>query len=131
MSESVSTHVSVTASAATTPGPSRFSRILAAALAMPITLYRTWISPMSGPTCRFYPSCSQYALTALSVHGAGKGTLLATARLCRCHPWTPGGVDQVPPVGRWRPDLYVRDADRPVIEEPADMTPVNEVRSAE
>ncbi|MFC5731233.1 membrane protein insertion efficiency factor YidD [Nocardioides vastitatis] len=59
--------------------------------------YQLLISPLLGPTCRYYPSCSAYALEALRVHGAIKGTWLAVRRLLRCHPWSPGGVDHVPP----------------------------------
>jgi uncharacterized protein len=69
--------------------------------------YRRLISPMLGPRCRFYPSCSAYGLEAITVHGAGKGTALTVARICRCHPWNPGGVDHVPPKGAWRPEPYV------------------------
>ena len=69
--------------------------------------YQRLISPMMGPRCRFYPSCSSYALEAVKVHGAAKGTVLATARVCRCHPWNDGGVDHVPPKGAWRPEPYV------------------------
>ena len=69
--------------------------------------YRRLISPMLGQRCRFYPSCSVYALEAIRVHGATKGTVLATARVCRCHPWNPGGVDHVPATGAWKPEPYV------------------------
>jgi putative membrane protein insertion efficiency factor len=69
--------------------------------------YRRLISPMLGQRCRFYPSCSAYALEAIRVHGATKGTVLATARVCRCHPWNPGGVDHVPAKGAWKPEPYV------------------------
>jgi putative membrane protein insertion efficiency factor len=69
--------------------------------------YRRFVSPLMGPSCRFYPTCSTYALEALRVHGAVKGTALTTARLCRCHPWNPGGVDHVPPKGAWRPEPYI------------------------
>jgi putative membrane protein insertion efficiency factor len=69
--------------------------------------YQRLLSPMLGPRCRFYPSCSSYALEAVRVHGAAKGTVLATARVCRCHPWNPGGVDHVPPRGAWKPAPYV------------------------
>jgi putative membrane protein insertion efficiency factor len=69
--------------------------------------YRRFLSPLLGPRCRFYPSCSSYALEAVSVHGAAKGTVLTTARICRCHPWNPGGVDHVPPKGAWKPEPYV------------------------
>lgn len=58
--------------------------------------YQLVISPYLGPTCRYYPSCSAYAVEALRVHGAIKGSWLAVRRLLRCHPWSPGGVDHVP-----------------------------------
>lgn len=61
-----------------------------------LKLYRLVISPLYGNVCRYYPSCSAYALRAVQVHGAWKGTWLATRRLLRCHPWTPGGYDPVP-----------------------------------
>jgi putative membrane protein insertion efficiency factor len=59
--------------------------------------YQLLISPLLGPRCRFYPSCSAYALEALRRHGALRGSWLAVRRLARCHPWNPGGVDHVPP----------------------------------
>lgn len=59
--------------------------------------YQLVISPMTGPTCRYYPSCSAYALLAVQRHGALRGGWLAVRRLARCHPWTAGGVDDVPP----------------------------------
>ena len=59
--------------------------------------YQVAISPMLGQNCRFYPSCSSYALEAIRVHGAAKGSLLAAKRLSHCHPWHEGGVDLVPP----------------------------------
>jgi len=62
-----------------------------------LRVYQTFVSPMTGPTCRYYPSCSQYALVAVQRHGALRGSWLAARRLARCHPWTPGGVDDVPP----------------------------------
>ncbi len=60
--------------------------------------YRYMISPLLGNHCRFYPTCSHYALDAIEQHGALKGTWLAGARLLRCHPWHPGGYDPVPPL---------------------------------
>ncbi|TFH71141.1 MULTISPECIES: membrane protein insertion efficiency factor YidD [Cellulomonas] len=60
-------------------------------------VYQRVISPITPPTCRFYPSCSQYAVIAVQRHGAVRGTWLAARRLLRCHPWNPGGVDDVPP----------------------------------
>jgi putative membrane protein insertion efficiency factor len=64
-----------------------------------VRAYQLTISPMMGPRCRFYPSCSNYALEALQVHGAARGSLLTVKRLCRCHPWHAGGHDPVPPKG--------------------------------
>lgn len=61
-----------------------------------IRAYQLLISPLTPPTCRFYPSCSSYALTAVSRFGPVKGLWLAARRLLRCHPWNPGGVDHVP-----------------------------------
>lgn len=58
--------------------------------------YKLAVSPFIGQNCRFYPSCSDYAAEAIRVHGAAKGSLLAARRLCRCHPWHPGGLDPVP-----------------------------------
>ncbi|KHL10505.1 hypothetical protein CLV56_1889 [Mumia flava] len=59
--------------------------------------YRAVISPLYGQVCRYYPSCSAYALGAVETHGAVKGSWLAVRRLGRCHPWTAGGYDPVPP----------------------------------
>jgi hypothetical protein len=59
--------------------------------------YQLLISPMLGQNCRFYPSCSHYAIEALRTHGAARGAWLAVRRVCRCHPWNPGGPDPVPP----------------------------------
>jgi putative membrane protein insertion efficiency factor len=64
-----------------------------------LRFYQLAISPMMTPSCRFYPSCSNYALEALQVHGAAKGSWLAVKRVCRCHPWHAGGADPVPPLG--------------------------------
>lgn len=58
--------------------------------------YRRLVSPLYGQVCRFFPSCSAYALEAVTVHGAVRGTYLAARRLSRCHPWNDGGVDHVP-----------------------------------
>lgn len=58
-------------------------------------LYRTLISPLLGQTCRFYPSCSVYALAAVEKYGAYKGSYLTAMRLAKCHPFHPGGFDPV------------------------------------
>jgi uncharacterized protein len=68
----------------------------ARALILPIRAWRV-VSGRLPPRCRFYPSCSAYALEALSEHGAGRGTWLAIRRVGRCHPWHAGGLDPVPP----------------------------------
>ena len=72
-------------------------RLLSFLLAAPIHLYRWLLSPLLPPACRFYPSCSAYALQALRAHGPFRGGWLALGRLSRCHPFNPGGVDLVPP----------------------------------
>ena len=61
-----------------------------------ITLYRWFVSPLLGPNCRFYPTCSCYAQEAIQRHGALRGSWLAARRIGRCHPWNPGGFDPVP-----------------------------------
>ena len=58
--------------------------------------YQLGISPFLGQNCRFYPSCSDYAAQAIDLHGPAHGSLLAARRLCKCHPWHPGGLDPVP-----------------------------------
>jgi uncharacterized protein len=58
--------------------------------------YQLTVSPLLGPRCRFYPSCSQYALDAVQSHGSLRGSLMALRRLSRCHPWHAGGYDPVP-----------------------------------
>ena len=62
-----------------------------------IRIYQYLLSPLLGPSCRFTPSCSAYAIEALRQHGLVRGGWLAAGRLLRCHPWHPGGPDPVPP----------------------------------
>ncbi|MBJ7450238.1 MAG: membrane protein insertion efficiency factor YidD [Parachlamydiales bacterium] len=59
-------------------------------------IYRMTISPLIGNCCRFYPSCSEYAMGAWKKWGVFKGSFLVLKRLVKCHPWHPGGVDEVP-----------------------------------
>ena len=62
-----------------------------------IRFYQRRISPLFTPKCRYYPTCSQYAVEAIELHGIFKGMLLAIGRLMRCNIFFPGGVDPVPP----------------------------------
>lgn len=61
-----------------------------------IKAYKYLISPLLGPRCRFYPSCSSYGLEAIQIHGAAKGSYLTLRRLLKCHPFHEGGFDPVP-----------------------------------
>ena len=78
-----------------------FGRAFILILAGLIRSYQIALSPRIGQVCRYYPSCSHYALAAVKVHGAGKGSLLATWRILRCHPWAAGGVEFIPEKGNW------------------------------
>ncbi|MEP1471341.1 MAG: membrane protein insertion efficiency factor YidD [Halieaceae bacterium] len=62
-----------------------------------LSVYKACISPLLGNHCRFYPSCSSYAMDAIEEHGVFKGSYLTLKRLGKCHPWHEGGVDPVPP----------------------------------
>ncbi|MCX7897537.1 MAG: membrane protein insertion efficiency factor YidD [Rhodocyclaceae bacterium] len=74
----------------------RLSKLLAKPLIGLVRLYQWLVSPLLPPSCRFSPSCSEYAAEALSRHGLFKGLWLSLRRLLRCHPWHPGGYDPVP-----------------------------------
>ena len=76
--------------------------VFARVLIWPIRGYQRFISPLFPPVCRFYPSCSAYAVEALRVHGALYGLWLGVRRIARCHPFNPGGLDPVPPRGGHR-----------------------------
>lgn len=71
-------------------------RLLVGGLTKLVRGYQLVVSPWFAPTCRYYPSCSQYAIDALTTHGPLRGTGLAVWRLLRCNPWSAGGVDHVP-----------------------------------
>lgn len=72
-------------------------RVLSLPLLALLFVYRRFVSPALPPACRYYPSCSQYAVEAVRVHGPLKGPWLALLRLLRCHPFAAGGPDPVPP----------------------------------
>lgn len=72
------------------------SRLLASLLTKLVRVYQLVVSPWFAPTCRYYPSCSQYAIEALKEHGPFRGSGLAGWRVLRCNPWSRGGVDHVP-----------------------------------
>ena len=72
-------------------------------LVLLLRAYQLGLSPYLGQKCRFYPTCSNYAMEAIGLHGAWRGALLAGKRICKCHPWHPGGVDPVPPKPGTRP----------------------------
>ncbi len=74
-------------------------RLLAWPLLLLVQIYRYAISPWLGANCRFQPSCSEYAVTALRQYGAFRGSALAVKRIARCHPWGGSGYDPVPPEG--------------------------------
>ena len=72
------------------------SRTIARLLILPIRFYQKFISPLTPPSCRYTPTCSQYAVEALRKHGPIKGMYLDVRRLLRCHPWGGHGYDPVP-----------------------------------
>jgi hypothetical protein len=89
--------------------------------ALLIRLYQLTISPLLGPRCRFYPSCSHYALESLARFGFVRGSWLAVRRIGRCHPWNPGGFDPVPEHPTAGP--VAAHAATPVCHQPADAEP--------
>jgi len=66
-------------------------------LATLLRAYKRFVSPLMPPACRFHPTCSEFAAEAIETHGTFKGSVLAAGRLMRCHPWSDGGFDPVPP----------------------------------
>ncbi|KTD65986.1 membrane protein insertion efficiency factor YidD [Legionella spiritensis] len=75
----------------------QINRIIRRIITLPIIIYQLFVRPVMRPCCRFYPSCSQYALIAIKHYGVLKGFRLACCRLLRCHPWSDGGYDPVLP----------------------------------
>lgn len=65
-------------------------------VSLPIRIYQWCISPLLGARCRFHPTCSEYCCEALTRHGVIKGGYLGIKRCLKCHPWHPGGIDEVP-----------------------------------
>lgn len=65
-------------------------------LGLMIRGYRRYLSPLLGPSCRYVPTCSEYALVAVERHGAARGSWLSVRRIARCHPFSAGGYDPVP-----------------------------------
>ena len=70
--------------------------VLVPIIILPVRFYQKFISPLTPPSCRFTPTCSQYAVEALRKHGPVKGLWLAIRRILRCHPWGGSGYDPVP-----------------------------------
>ena len=89
------------------PGPGSWlpalSRLPANFVVGVLRVYRRYVSPCLGPHCRFHPTCSSYALQAITRHGLAMGSWLALRRLLRCHPLNPGGFDPVPDAARGEP----------------------------
>ncbi|MEZ0121422.1 MAG: membrane protein insertion efficiency factor YidD [Candidatus Reddybacter sp.] len=70
--------------------------MIAKSMVFLIKLYQYWLSPLLGSNCRFYPTCSEYAIQALKQHGCLCGSFLFVKRICKCHPFHSGGIDPVP-----------------------------------
>ncbi|MBC7800033.1 MAG: membrane protein insertion efficiency factor YidD [Gemmatimonadaceae bacterium] len=82
---------------ATGAGESRGCAVIAAVLILLVRVYQWTLRPVIGANCRFEPSCSAYAIEALTTHGAVPGSWLTIRRVLRCNPWHEGGLDPVPP----------------------------------
>ena len=80
----------------------KLSQIIKKIYLLPVYFYRAAISPYLPDSCRHTPTCSQYAIEAVMVHGIFKGTLLAIWRILRCNPWGTHGYDPVPKRGKWK-----------------------------
>ncbi|MFN8080180.1 MAG: membrane protein insertion efficiency factor YidD [Kineosporiaceae bacterium] len=86
-----------------------------------IRLWRAVLSPLYGPTCKYYPSCSAYGLDAVRAHGAVQGAALTLWRIVRCNPWSDGGIDDVP---AGRPRRFSWTTPWPLPPAPADAGPL-------
>lgn len=86
--------------------------------------YRATISHVYGDVCKYYPSCSAYAVGAVQQHGLVKGSALTAARLARCHPWAEGGIDDVPPHAYFRYELTPHGFVVPSSPDRSDAAPV-------
>lgn len=73
-------------------------KLITTIMLLPIRFYQLCISPMFPAACRYTPTCSQYAVEALTIHGPFRGSWLALKRILRCHPWGGSGYDPVPPL---------------------------------
>ena len=80
------------------------------ALLLTIRLYQRLLSPLLPPACRYVPTCSEYAHQAVELHGPAKGAMLASWRLLRCHPFSRGGCDPVPPEETSHDPAFMRSA---------------------
>jgi uncharacterized protein len=89
-------------------------------LTAPIKFYQKWISPMFGPRCKYYPSCSSYAVTAIENYGL-KGIAMSLWRLMRCNPWSHGGVDYV----QVKEDLNKKEINKEKLNEKKEKVTIN------
>jgi uncharacterized protein len=89
-------------------------------LPAPIKFYQKWISPMFGPRCKYYPSCSSYAVTAIENYGL-KGIAMSLWRLVRCNPWSHGGVDYV----QVKEDLKKKEINKEILDEKKEKVTIN------
>jgi len=88
--------------------------------------YQITVSPLLGPRCKYYPSCSRYGYEALQRHGAIKGSALAAWRVARCNPWSHGGVDDVPAPGERLFRLHRNNATVQSVPDSPSASPVND-----
>jgi uncharacterized protein len=90
-----------------------------------LRMYKRWISPAFPPSCRFTPTCSEYAMEAVERHGVLRGAMMSAWRLLRCHPLAKGGLDPVPRSGRIGSNISCRDATCRVSQGEANPTATN------